>query len=45
LEVGGKLHVSDAMNPRKESLVPIGRKAAWAPRTVLDNVEKRKFFT
>jgi hypothetical protein len=30
MEVGGQLHASATLPPRKESLVPIGEEAGWA---------------
>jgi hypothetical protein len=46
MEVSGQFHVSAALPPGKEPLVPTGREAGWAPESsVLNVVEKNREIT
>jgi len=43
MEVSGQLHASAALLPGKESLVPIGWEAWWAPQPVWTRWWREKF--
>jgi hypothetical protein len=43
VEMNGYLHAPTALPPRKESLVPIGQEAGWAPVLVWTQWQRNNF--